>query len=102
MRARKRDRNFPVVARHVPIQFIVIFEKSQRIQHAIVENYGVRRIVCIRNVNLKFDVASFGLVHSTGVERYRPCQFSPTKRASIVSVTSMMPSSPTTTSSSKC
>ena len=62
VRARRLNGNFPVVAGHVPIQFIVIFKKSQRIQHAIVENDGVRRIIRVGNVNLKLRIAAFAVL----------------------------------------
>ena len=49
---------FPFIARHVPVQLVVIVEESQRIEHAITKNDRARRIIRIRHVDFEFCVAS--------------------------------------------
>jgi len=55
-RAPRLNWHIPIVARHVPVQLIVIVEKSQRIRHHILNRNRLRRIVRVRHINLQLAI----------------------------------------------
>ena len=60
LRAYLLDGEFPFVARHVPVELVVILEESQCIEHAITKDDRARRVIRIRHIDLEFCVASLG------------------------------------------
>src|SRR6185437_1284522 len=51
--------NVPLVAGDIPIEFVVILEKAERVGDGVLNGNRLRRIVGIRNVDFQFAVMAF-------------------------------------------
>ena len=56
LRAGVLDRDVPFVAGHVPVEFVVIFEKFQAVADAVMQNDGADGIGCVIDVDLPFQI----------------------------------------------